>query len=178
MTPRPRKLPARFACMQALAVHRTLTRRRMTEITGLSMQTVRDMMREATVYGWVTVSRVRGDNGEYRAYLYTITEAGQDEVDEVNGTPARYDLYVTVASGRTVKSKDSPYRKRKQTISTVRMIVSCRSSTPEELDAFAEQVAAAPLGELVHHQPTKTTFWTVEIPAPPPADTTRTEEPA
>lgn len=73
-----------------------------------------------------------------------------------------FDLFITSSEGRTFKSMRSPYPTRRAADRIVRICASSEHETEGQLDAFVEQVLAAPLGETVHHEATGIAFRTEE----------------
>jgi hypothetical protein len=78
----------------------------------------------------------------------------------------RFNLFITSPEGRCSKALRSPYPDRESTASTVATVVSGDITVPlttEERNAFAAKVVAAPLNELVVHEPTGIAFHTEEV---------------
>lgn len=69
-----------------------------------------------------------------------------------------FDLYVTSPNGRTFKSLRSPYPDRQAITRTVRTVSASEEEAVEDTAAFAERVAALPLGETLTHTKSGVSF--------------------
>lgn len=108
--------------------------------------------------------KVRGPGGE--SHWVIIPAERFAAVVAAASTPAvaSFNLFIVYPDGRTRKTLRSPYDSRAGSIRTVRMIVEGTTGYEGKgARSFAEEVAAAPLGETVMHPTLGIGFRTEEV---------------